>query len=119
MVQKNLWSINIKVPKKLDPKRLVKIGSVTANIVDMDHSRQDLYCLDKCRHHNSLNLIKIVSGTYIQNLVKIKLVTTEIFLICTNVARTNVVWTNVSVTVGNCSRCSQEPTFKVWSKLGQ
>ena len=37
----------------------------------------------------------------------------------TNVARTNVAWTNVTVTVGIFSRWSQEPAFKVWSKLGQ
>ena len=51
-------------------------------------------------------------------------VTAEIFLICTNVTRTNVAWTNiaptnVTVTVGICSRCSQEPTCKVSSKSGQ
>ena len=63
----------VKVPKKLGPKSLFKIGSVTA----------------------------------------------KIFLIWTNVSRTNVAWTNVTVTVGICSRWSQEPTFKVWSKSGQ
>ena len=31
--------------------------------------------------------------------VKIGLVTTEIWLVCTNVTRINVVWTNVTVTV--------------------
>ena len=40
-------------------------------------------------------------------------VLSEIFLICTNVA-----WTNVNVTVGICSRCSKEPIFKVSSKSG-
>ena len=40
----------------------------------------------------------------------------EILLIWTNVARTNDAWTNVTITVGICSRCSQEPTFKVSSK---
>ena len=53
------------------------------------------------------------SGT--NSLVKIRSVIAEIFLIWTNVARTNVAWTNVTVTVGICSRCSQRPTFKVWS----
>ena len=43
----------------------------------------------------------------------------EIFLIWTNVARTNVAWTNVTLTAGICSKCSQEPTFKVSSKSGQ
>ena len=31
----------------------------------------------------------------------------------------NVAWTNVTMTVGICSRCSQEPIFKVSSKSGQ
>ena len=44
---------------------------------------------------------------------------TEIFLIWTSVARTNVMWTNVTLTVGICSKCSQEPNFKVSSKSGQ
>ena len=43
----------------------------------------------------------------------------EIFLIWTNVARTNVAWTNVNLIVGICSRCSQEATFKVSSKSDQ
>ena len=43
----------------------------------------------------------------------------EIFPIWTNVARINVVWTNITMTVGICSRRSQEPTFKVSSKSGQ
>ena len=51
-------------------------------------------------------------------MVKIRSVTAEIFLIWTNVARTNVAWTNVTMTVGICSRCSKEPTFKVSSKSG-
>ena len=45
--------------------------------------------------------------------------TAEIFLIVTNVARTNVALTNVNLTVGICSRSSQEPTFEVLSKSGQ
>ena len=52
-------------------------------------------------------------------LVKIGSVTAETFLIWTNVTRTNVAWTNVSVTVGIFSRWSQEPTYKVWSKSCQ
>ena len=31
----------------------------------------------------------------------------------------NVAWTNVAMTVGICSRCSQEPIFKVSSKSGK
>ena len=51
------------------------------------------------------------------NVVKIGSVTAEIFPIWTNVARTNVTWTNVTLTVGICSKCSQEPTLKVSSKI--
>ena len=38
-------------------------------------------------------------------------VRTEIFLIWTIVARTNVAWTNVNITVEICSRGFQEPTI--------
>ena len=53
------------------------------------------------------------------SLVNIGLVTAEIFIIWTNVPRTNVASTNVNLIVGICSRCSQEATFKVPLKLGQ
>ena len=46
-------------------------------------------------------------------LVEVGSVTAKIFLIWINVTRTNVAWTNVTMTVGICLRCSQEPTFKV------
>ena len=61
----------------------------------------------------------IVPGTYLQTWVKIGSVTADIFLIWTYVAKTNVVWTNVIVTVGICSKRSHESTFKIWSKSGQ
>ena len=51
-------------------------------------------------------------------MVKIGSVAAEIFLIWANVATKNVAWTNVTVTFGNCSRWSQEPTIKVWSQVG-
>ena len=54
-----------------------------------------------------------------KSLVRIGSVRGEIFLKRTNVLGTNVAWTNVTVTFGICSRESQEPTFKVWSKSGQ
>ena len=54
-----------------------------------------------------------------KSLVKIGSVKSEILLIWTNVPRRNVAWTNVMVTAKICSICPQEPTFKVWSKLGQ
>ena len=39
----------------------------------------------------------------------------EIFLIRTDVDRTNVAWTNVNLIVGICLRCCQDVTFKVSS----
>ena len=42
-------------------------------------------------------------------------VTVGIFLIWTNVTRTNVAWTNINLIVGICSRCSHEAIFKVSS----
>ena len=50
-------------------------------------------------------------GPYLYSLVKIGSETAKIFLIWANVARTNVALTNVAMTVGICSRCSQETTF--------
>ena len=41
-------------------------------------------------------------------MVIVEPVTAEIFLIWTIVARTNVAWTNVNMTVGICSRGSQK-----------
>ena len=46
----------------------------------------------------------MVPGTYLKNLVKIGSVTAEMFLIWTNVTRTNVARTNVTFIVGICSR---------------
>ena len=40
--------------------------------------------------------MKVSPGTYLLSLVKIGLVIAEILLIWTNVARTNVAWTNVT-----------------------
>ena len=50
---------------------------------------------------------------------KIGSVIAESFLVWTKVAKANVACTNVTVTVFICWRWSQEPTYKVWSKLGQ
>ena len=68
-----------------------------------------------------LIVVAVHKGLVVVNksFIKIGSVTAEIFLIWTNVARTNVTWTNVTLTVGICSKCSQEPTFKVSSKSGQ
>ena len=83
---------------------------------DMDKCHQDKCFLDKC-HRDSWHLLKMVPGTYLKNLVKIGWVTAEIFLIWTNVTRTNIAWTNITISI--CLRCSQEHTFKVWIKFGR
>ena len=85
---------------------------------NMDKCCQDICYLDKSCH-DSWHLLKIVPGTCIWILVQIGSVTAEILLIWTNIARTNVAFTNVTVTVGICFRCSQDPLFKVWSKSDQ
>ena len=46
-----------------------------------------------------------------KSLVKIWSLVTEMLLICTNVARTYVAWTNVIVTVAICKRWSKEAKF--------
>ena len=51
-----------------------------------------------------------------KSLVKIESVTADILLLLTNVTRTYVAWTNVSVTVGICFR---RIPLKVSSKLSQ
>ena len=48
-----------------------------------------------------------------KSLVKIGSVIAELLLIWTKVAKTNFAWTNVTLTVGIRSRCSQEPTCNV------
>ena len=63
-------------------------------------------------YHDIWHLLKMVQGKYIWSFVKIGSVTAEIFLMWTNVTRTNVACTNVTITVGICYRCSQDPTFK-------
>ena len=50
---------------------------------------------------------------------KIGSVSAEIFLIWTNVARTNIAWTNVAIAVEIYSRWSQETIFQIRSKSGQ
>ena len=58
-----------------------------------------------------LKMFNVVLGTYPLNLVKIGPVTAEIFLICTNDARTNAAWTNVIMAVEICSIKFYEPTL--------
>ena len=71
------------------------------DITYMDKCRQDKCWLDKC-YFNSWNLFKIVTRIYLSSFVKIGSVTAYIFLIWTNVAKTNVSWTNVILTAGIC-----------------
>ena len=73
------------------------------DIPDMDKCCQDECCVDNCQR-DSCNLFKMVPGTFLSSLVNIGPVTVEIFLIWTNVTRTNVARTNVPVTVGICWR---------------
>ena len=67
---------------------------------------KDIVNMDKCclvkYHHNSWHLSNIVPETYLYSLVKIESVTAEIFPIWTNVARTNLAWTNVNLIVRIC-----------------
>ena len=64
----------------------------------MDKCFNDKYFLDRC-HCDSWNMFIKVPGTYIENMVKIESVAAEILLIWINVARTNVAWTNVHLTI--------------------
>ena len=79
----------------------------------MDKCHQDIFFLDKC-YCDSWHLLKLVPGTYFWSLVKFRSVTAE-----TNVARTNITWINVAMTVWISSRWSHQFTFKVRSKSGQ
>ena len=86
---------------------LLKFGqnqvSNSWDIPDMDKCCQDKCCKDKCCldkcYCDSWNQFKIVPRTYVLSYVKIGSVTAEIFLIWTNVARTNVAWSNVTAIV--------------------
>ena len=119
------WSsVKKKNPEKLSPPKnwLPKVYQNLAinswDIADMDKCCQNICCLDKCYRY-SWHLLKIVKGSHFYSFVKIGSVKVQIFLIRTNVTWTNVVRTNVTDTIGICSRCSQEPTFKISSKSGQ
>ena len=85
--QKKFWSKKIKTPTKLGH---IWVRNNWA-IHDMKKSCQHKYCLYKC--HGD-----IWNQRWSQ----------EIFLIWTNVARTNITWTNVTVTVKIGSRWSQD-----------
>ena len=66
--------------------------SISSDIADTDKSYQDKCCLDKF-HLDDWHLLKMVSITYLLSFAKIVPVTAEIFLIWTNIARTNVTLT--------------------------
>ena len=106
--QRNIWvkrrlffKINVG-QQKLRPQKIWS-NNFGQNWVSNSWDYADM---DKCWH-----LLKMVPGTY--------LLTFETFLIWTIGARTNVAWTNVPLKVGICSRCSQEPSFKISSKSDQ
>ena len=108
--QKRCWSTKIKTPKIGAQNFCQNWVSNSWDYSDMDKCCQEIHFINKC-HPYSWNLLKMVPGTY--------LLTFETFLIWTIGARTNVAWTNVPLKVGICSRCSQEPTFKILSESGQ
>ena len=68
---------------------------------------------------NWVKIIRAIKKLGTKSLVKIGSVIAELFLVWTNVAKTNVAGTNATLTDGLCSRCSQKPIFKVSSKFGQ
>ena len=93
------------VQKKLGPKICLVKKSLVQNsfsnswdIAKNDKSLQVTCCLDKF-HHDSWHLLQIVPKSWLWSLVKIGSVTAEILLIWTNVARTNVAWTNIHITI--------------------
>ena len=129
---KEVWPTDIKAPQKLGPQSLVEICSVTAELLhklNIEFSNSSHFEYDN-PYKQYINLafrggLQVLKGTR----AALDYLTAELFLIWTNVAWTNVAWTNVAwtnvawtnvtLTVGICSKCSQEPTFKVSSKSGQ
>ena len=92
-------------PEKIRPKNMFGKKSLVQNsfsnswdIAKNDKSRQVTCCLDKF-HHDSWHLLQMVPKSWLWSLVKIGSVTAEILLIWTNVARTNVAWTNFYLTI--------------------
>ena len=80
------------IPKKLDQNRSSLKNLLTQNAFGQKPKSRGWKKSDQNKNSNSRPP---------QNyLVKIESVTAEILLIWTNVARTNVAWTNVTVTVG-------------------
>ena len=97
-------------PEKIRSKKMFGRKSLVQNLLSNswdiakhDKCRQVTYCLDKF-HHDSWHLLQMVPESWLWSLVKIGFVTAEILLIWTNVARTNVAWTNVHI---NCLRLSR------------
>ena len=81
---KQIFSSKMLCPKKFGSKRILN-----PKCFGSKKSRGKKYRSKMIRAHKNC-------------FIKIKLVTAEIFMIWTNVARTNVTWTNVTVTVGIC-----------------
>ena len=100
-MSRKCWVKKINIPKSFGPQKCW----VQKNLADipnnMNKCRKDKLCLYKY-HCDSWYIFKMVPGTYFYSSVKFMSVTAEIFLIWTNVARTNITWANVTVTVGIC-----------------
>ena len=80
---KNFW-----VQKKFEFENYFWSNKISG-LKTLGKCQQGICCLDKC-HHNSWHLLNMVPTSYLKSLVKIESVTTEIFLLWTNVTRTNV-----------------------------
>ena len=114
-IQKNYGSTKFWVHKILAPKKIWV--QIFLNFVSKKNCRSKKDCVKQ----NLVQKILIKINQGLQKLcpksfVKIGSVTAEIFLIWANSARTNVSWTNVTMTLK-----SRVPgtTFRVWSELGQ
>ena len=113
--QMSPWQLEsvLVVPRKLHLKFHQNWVSNSWDIPDIDKCHKDKCCDDSC------NLFYMFPGHFVQSLIQIGPVTAEILLILTNFPRTNNAWTNFVVTIVICCICSQDPSFKVWSKSGQ
>ena len=107
----------------IDPKNSTNLGSKKCgyekNVVYKKDWVPTNFLFQKSlgkRLSKKIKALKILAEIFF---VKIRSVTAETFLIWANVARTNVAWINVTMTLEISKRWSQEPTFKVWSKSGQ
>ena len=96
------------LPGQMSPWQLASVKDGPRNLIlkfgqnQVSNSWYGQMSPDKCQP-DSWHLLKMVPGTYLKSLVKVRYITAEIFLIWTNVVRTNVAWTNVTLTPKICS----------------